>query len=70
MPRKWFWLVDSAYVNQAKKCSADVSWKVCIRLSFRFAFTAVDKAKRKESLISGYDLATDLGSHFTPSHSI
>ena len=69
MPRKWFWLVDSAYVNPAKKCSVDVSCKVCIRLSFRFAFTAVDKAKRKESLISGYDLATDLGSHFTPSHS-
>ena len=59
MPRKWFWLVDSAYVNQSKKWAVDVSWKVCIRLSFRFAFTAVHKAKRKGSRISGYTLAGD-----------
>ena len=66
MPRKWFWLVDSAYVNQSKKWAADVSWKVCIRLSFRFAFTAVHKAKRKGSRISGYTLGDGLRLPFYP----
>ena len=35
-----FWLADSANVNQSKKWAADISLKVCIRLSFHFALPA------------------------------